>query len=44
MAGPHSGSASASAAIQIKESAVDIHELAPLGLALVITILGKRWF
>jgi hypothetical protein len=27
-----------------KESAVPIHVLAPIGLALVITILGKRWF
>jgi hypothetical protein len=32
------------AAFQIKESAVHIHQLAPIGLALVIIILGKRWF
>jgi hypothetical protein len=43
LAEPHPGSASASAAFQIKESAVHIHELAPLGLALALFILGKRW-
>jgi hypothetical protein len=32
-----------SAAIQIKESAVNLDLLAPIGLAILITIMGKRW-
>jgi len=29
---------------KVKESAVHILQLAPIGLALVLTILGKRWW
>jgi hypothetical protein len=39
LAKPHPGFGG----LNIKESAVPLHVLAPIGLALVLTILGKRW-
>jgi hypothetical protein len=39
LAKPHPGFGG----LHIKESAVPLYVLAPIGLALVLTILGKRW-